>query len=330
MATPAPESSAEPEASAASGERPPPFSTVTDAASGAVAEEVVVELRLWQHVDNASDVWISARPAGARWDTLGTIPFPLDTHGFSLDLQSFHWFRDLAIAGTELRVWQRHRAPELIYVRVCVMRCAKWLKPFTQTNPRQAREVREAWPPATGGWSPLGMIPLPLDDGHSRSGRYRYGDLTVAVPVGNPGLAADREYLLALRDALAGAATLNWSTGTATGEWEGVTLTGAPRRVTGLNLANRGLDGEMWGWLGDLTELTELRLDGNRLTGTVPSKLAALTKLTHIDLAGNSIEGCIPPPLRAAARHNLALLGPAGLRTSYAATTVQALDQLAA
>ena len=68
------------------------------------------------------------------------------------------------------------------------------------------------------------MIPLPLDDGHSRSGRYRYGDLTVAVPVGNPGLAADREYLLALRDALAGAATLNWSRGTATGEWEGVTL----------------------------------------------------------------------------------------------------------
>ena len=79
--------------------------------------------------------------------------------------------------------------------------------------------------------------------------------------------------------------------------------------MTGLNLANRGLDGEMWGWLGDLTELTELRLDGNRLTGTVPSKLAALTKLTHIDLAGNSIEGCVQPLLRAAARHNLALLG---------------------
>lgn len=129
------------------------------------------------------------------------------------------------------------------------------------------------------------------------------------MPVGNPGLASDREYLLALRDALAGSATLNWSAGAATGEWDGVTVTGAPPRVTGLNLANRGLDGEIWGWFGDLTELTVLRLEGNRLTGSVPSKLVTMTTLAHIDLAGNSLEGCIPPPLRAAARHDRALSG---------------------
>ena len=291
----------------------PHASAVTGPASSASAHEVIVELRLWQHVDNAGDTWISARPAGGRWDALGTIPFAPDTHGFSLDLHSFHWFRDLAVVGTELRVWQRHRAPDLFYVRVCVMRCVDWLKPFTQTDPRIGREVYDAWPVSADGrrvqgWSPLGMIPLRLDHGHSSSGRYRYGDLTVAVPVGNPGLAADREYLLALRDPLAGTGELNWSAATPTSDWEGVTVAGAPPRVTALNLQDLGLDGEIWGWLGDLTELSELRLDGNRLTGTVPSKLTMLTKLTQLELAGNSLDGCIPPPLRAAPQHDLALL----------------------
>lgn len=187
VAAEAPDSPAEPETALASAERAPAASAVTDAASHTVADEVIVELRLWQHVDDPRDIWISARPAGGRWDALGTIPFPLDTHGFSLHLQSFHWFRDLTIARTELRVWQRHRAPELFYVRACVMRCANWLKPFTQTNPRTAREVAEAWPPSADGrrvygWSPLGMIPLRLDHGQSSSGRYRYGDLTVRCP----------------------------------------------------------------------------------------------------------------------------------------------------
>ena len=65
------------------------------------------------------------------------------------------------------------------------------------------------------------MIPLPLDDGHSSSGSYRYGDLTVAVPRGNPGLLADREHLLALRDVLEGGETgLDWSPSRATADWE--------------------------------------------------------------------------------------------------------------
>ena len=49
------------------------------------------------------------------------------------------------------------------------------------------------------------MLALPLDDGHSTNGRYHFGDLAVAVPTANPGLLADREYLLALKDALEGA-----------------------------------------------------------------------------------------------------------------------------
>ena len=37
--------------------------------------------------------------------------------------------------------------------------------------------------PEGGSWSTLGTIPLPLTDGVSSSGRFRYGDITLAVPL---------------------------------------------------------------------------------------------------------------------------------------------------
>lgn len=37
--------------------------------------------------------------------------------------------------------------------------------------------------PEGGSWRTLGTIPLPLDDGISSSGRFRYGDITLAVPL---------------------------------------------------------------------------------------------------------------------------------------------------
>ncbi len=293
---------------------PPPQSTVS-----ADGREVVIELRVWQHVEDPRDVWIQARPQGGSWETPAPVRFPLDeTDGREFALWQFHSFRDLALEGAELRLWQRYRAPERIYVRACLTPCSKrdarfpdLAARFAETDWRRDRGVEEYWPWQNFHWSPLGMIPLMLDEGRSEfsGGGYRYGDLAVAVPVGNPGLAADREYLLALRDALAGTATLNWSASTPTSEWEGVRLTGWPRRVVGVDLADRGLDGEIWGWMGDLNELTELRLDGNHLKGTVPSKLAKLAKLTYLGLAGNELAGCISPPLRNVAFHDLARLG---------------------
>ena len=147
-----------------------------------------------------------------------------------------------------------------------------------------------------------------LDDGHSPSGRYRYGDMTIAVSP-TSGLLADREYLLALRDPLAGTGALNWSAGTPVAQWEGVVVEGAPPRVTALRLTGLGLTGEMWGWLGDLTELRELWLDDNlggdpRLRGGIPSKLVNLDKLTHLYLGGR-LSGCVPPPLLAVPNNNL-------------------------
>ncbi|MYD64413.1 MAG: hypothetical protein F4X26_00200 [Chloroflexi bacterium] len=150
------------------------------------------------------------------------------------------------------------------------------------------------------------MTPLSLDDGISRSGRYRYGDLDIAVPRGNPGLLADREHLLALRDVLEGdGADLDWGVGRATARWEGVKVGGAPRRVVGLELSGYGLDGELWGYIGDLAELAELRLDGNSLAGRLPSKLALLKELTALRLGGNFFEGCVPPPLWDVPDHDL-------------------------
>ena len=125
-------------------------------------------------------------------------------------------------------------------------------------------------------------------------------------PAAHPDLVRECEWLLALRDPLAGAATLNWAAGLPIASWEGVAVGGSPLQVTALSLSGLRLSGELWGWLGDLAGLRELRLDGNALTGSIPSKLAQLTNLTHLYLGGNALTGCIPPWLSEVANNDLA------------------------
>lgn len=257
---------------------------------------VIIELRVWQNVAREESLWVSARPEGGRWDTLGTVPLPSATwsnRSTGYGDMARHRFADIAVGDAKLRIWQHQRDPERIYVQVC------------GDCPQRVYGHGFRLP-----WRPLGKIPLPLDDGHSASGRYRYGDLGIAVPSNNPGLLADREHLLALRDVLEGGGTaeLDWDAGTPTAEWEGIVLGGATPRVTELNLSLRGLTGEIWGWLGDLSELTRLDLSGNRLTGQLPSKLQLLRNLTHVYLTGNTFEGCVPPRLRMATDHDLKYL----------------------
>ena len=157
---------------------------------------------------------------------------------------------------------------------------------------------------------PLGMIPLPLGDGRSPDGRYRYGDITVATAPGSPELLADRVRLLAIRDALDGRRTLNWDHGTAMTAWTGVTVGGTPPRVTKLQLSDGGLSGEISGLLGNLTGLDELRLDGNTLAGAIPSKLSQLANLRDAYLGGNQFSvGCVPPSLRTVANNDIISLG---------------------
>ena len=58
-----------------------------------------------------------------------------------------------AEARAEIRIWQLISDPRVIHI--------------------SAR-------PAGGAWSDAGTVALPLDDGHSRSGNYRYGDIAIA------------------------------------------------------------------------------------------------------------------------------------------------------
>ena len=123
-----------------------------------------VEVRVWQDVRDARSIYISARPEDGSWATLGTIPLPLDDGHSS---NGRFRYGDITVAvpvasatkDVEVRVWQRVSDARSIYV--------------------SAR-------PEGGSWTTLGTIPLPLDDGHSSSGRFRYGDITVEVLVPLP------------------------------------------------------------------------------------------------------------------------------------------------
>ena len=116
----------------------------------------------------------------------------------------------------------------------------------------------------------------------------------VADATNNPGLVSDCEALLSARDTLAGSATLNWSADTPIADWEGVTVGGTPRRVTGLGLDNRQLTGTIPAELGSLSNLS---LFVNRLSGEIPSELGSLSNLRVLHLGDNQLSGEIPSEL---------------------------------
>ena len=113
----------------------------------------------------------------------------------------------------------------------------------------------------------------------------------------NPGLMQDCIALLAARDALRGAATLNWSTDTPITGWQGVLVQGKPARVQELTLANLGLSGTIPPELGRLDDLRRLELDGNKLTGPIPSELGDLAHLHLLYLFDNQLTGALPASL---------------------------------
>ena len=126
----------------------------------------------------------------------------------------------------------------------------------------------------------------------------------VPNPRDNRMLVQDCEVLLALKDTLAGTATLNWSTSTAISSWDGVTTGGTSSRVTRLVLTNKSLTGTIPPELAQLTGLTELKLDNNRLTGCIP---LPLLQISNHDLDDLSLSYCGDPPPT-----------PGGLSTSQA------------
>ena len=107
----------------------------------------------------------------------------------------------------------------------------------------------------------------------------------VPNPGADPGLVADCETLLAVKDALRGTGTLNWSVDVAIAEWDGIRVEDG--RVISIILVEKGLTGTVPAQLAELTGLEELRLSGNRMTGCIPPSLrdVAVNDLDDLGLA---------------------------------------------
>ena len=122
---------------------------------------VRIEVRVWQNVGNERDIRISARPADGSWRTLGTVPVDL------VPVDEGRYFNTgFSYADFSVDVPQRNGGPETIEVRL-------WQKDdgSMYINAR----------PFQGWWWRMDTVPLPLDDGLSKSGSFRYGDIQLDV-----------------------------------------------------------------------------------------------------------------------------------------------------
>ena len=107
----------------------------------------------------------------------------------------------------------------------------------------------------------------------------------------------DRANLVALYNATGGpnwANNTGWLSNAPMGQWYGVT-TGDNGRVTGLDLYENQLSGEIPPELGNLSNLGSLELHYNDLSGEIPPELENLANLERLSLDGNQLSGEIPP-----------------------------------
>ncbi len=196
--------------------------------------------------------------------------------------------------------------------------------PVVQTVAPDGSDARVLVLAAVGG--PV-LAQLGHEDGQASQAACAAG-FAVDAPTENPGLVRDCEVLLQLRDAMFGGTLVNWGSGTPITQWVGVTVDGAPPRVTGLALdaspdtnlkigilppelgrltalrtldlsasSGYGLTGHIPPELGQLANLEMLGLSSYELTGRIPPELGQLTNLTALDLNYTQLTGAIPPEL---------------------------------
>ena len=124
------------------------------------------------------------------------------------------------------------------------------------------------------------------------------GNSTMTVTVNQAavelGHRADSLALVAIYNASDGAnwAKNKWELDKPIDTWSAVTVTDG--RVTALKLSTSGVITQEWTLpedVADLTELTELRINGNKLTGAIPDAVYGLTKLEKLYLQNNDITG---------------------------------------
>ncbi|CAL9048335.1 unnamed protein product [Musa banksii] len=109
--------------------------------------------------------------------------------------------------------------------------------------------------------------------------------------------ATDREVLLQLKGSLEAnnpirrGAYARWNASDSSPcNWPGITCNDADR-VTGINLAESNINGEIFPNFHLLTELTRLDLSSNIIGGSVPADLNKCSALEHLNLSSNVISG---------------------------------------
>ena len=128
----------------------------------------------------------------------------------------------------------------------------------------------------------------------------RLGQLPPPGTAPGGSFATDREALVALYNATDGdnwTNNDNWLSDAPLGDWYGVTTAVTPEgnvQLTGLDLAENRLAGELPPELGNLAHLEALSLTDNQLTGEIPAQLGNLYYLSSLHLAGNQLTGCLP------------------------------------
>lgn len=85
-----------------------------------------------------------------------------------------------------------------------------------------------------------------------------------------------------------------WDLSTPIYEWKNVKTDPATGRVTSISLTDNGLIGTEWelpSAIGDLTELTVLKINNQKLQGAIPSVVYTLTSLEQLYFTGNNLTG---------------------------------------
>ena len=119
------------------------------------AEDVpAIELRVWQHLEDARDLYVSARAPDGLWESLGIIPLPLDggpvgSYRYGDITLAVPLGGGAPAATVEVWLWQ-HVDTDRLHI--------------------SARLV-------PGSWEALGTVPVALDDGFHAHRPLRYGDI---------------------------------------------------------------------------------------------------------------------------------------------------------
>ena len=125
-------------------------------------------------------------------------------------------------------------------------------------------------------------------------------ELTVTQELGPLSRYSDSLALVAIYNASKGAEWTkgNWDLTKDMSTWTGVTLTGG--RVTVLQLTTKVAIPAEWtlpAEIGDLTELTDLRISGNKLAGEIPEAVFGLTKLEKLYFQNDNLTGTLSSKL---------------------------------